>query len=136
TRAAQAIAPLAVLEPVAATSFRDVLEAAIHRMDAAAPRFASPSDEFPGLDAWRWESAQAGAKRSDPFPGAARSAPSCFDLLGISWPCGHDALRRAFRARALQLHPARPTGSEAAFVALMSAYTAALAIVGDPSNAR
>lgn len=46
--------------------------------------------------------------------------------LGVELPCDAQAVRRAFRRRALQTHPDRPGGSHEAFLRLQQALEEAL----------
>src|SRR5689334_11458055 len=55
-------------------------------------------------------------------------SPSCLRVLGLTWPCRELDVRRAYRIRALRLHPDRG-GSGASFIALHAAYIEALALV-------
>jgi DnaJ-like protein len=63
----------------------------------------------------------------------AAAAPAGLEILGLSWPCSEDEIRRAFREKAKELHPDRG-GSEAAFIELRLAYEEALELCARPGG--
>jgi len=58
-----------------------------------------------------------------------RSLDSCFGVLGVEPSCTVEDIRRAFRKKALGVHPDRPGGSHRAFLDLQRAEQRALALV-------
>jgi DnaJ domain len=69
----------------------------------------------------RWQQ----PSESEPLRPADGSGLACLSVLGLSWPCDRDEIRRAFREKAKALHPDRG-GSESAFIQLREAYLHAL----------
>ena len=55
--------------------------------------------------------------------------PAPIAALGLSWPCGIEDVKRAFRRQALRAHP-DAGGSDEAFRALVENYRLALIAVG------
>lgn len=84
------------------------------------------SNVLTGKPPWPSERARLGA---DPTATRAPSAPaakrSIWDVLGLPPRSNAEDIKRAYRKRALEVHPDRG-GDSAAFVALQSAYEAAL----------
>lgn len=81
--------------------------------------------------------------RSSDWLGAALDAqrppvpepPPCLRVLGLTFPCGIDDVRRAFRRLALTTHPDRPGGSQQAFVVATAAYEDSLRLVESKARA-
>ena len=97
-------------------SFAAILDDAIGRRAAGVPDFGDGKGET----AWQqvthaWRVAEIEEQR----------VPPCFRALGMAEIGDLAAVKRAFRVRALQVHPDRG-GDQAAFVALFRAYEEAL----------
>lgn len=98
------------------TPFEQVFRRALEEDERPAPT--------PFGDAVRaFEARVAAASMSVPV----RARPAWAVELGVEVGCTADELRRAFRRRALETHPDRPTGSHEAFLRTRAAYDRALA---------
>ena len=95
--------------------FQALLDAAMAENDATEVSPPPPSFD-PCLQ--RWQELQA--------------VPACLRTLGLLRSCNVAEVKRAFRREALRAHPDQG-GSVSAFIAVQSAYRAALACVSPPA---